>query len=164
MSHVIGLFKDSDQAGEAVSKLKAEDLAEELSVVTSDYEEGDFNPDKKQIERSAKDGAAAGAVGGGLIGLLAGLAAIPLPGTELLAIGGIGTTLASTGAGVVSGGVVGALVDYGMDQTKAEEYKKYVNEGQVLVAVEADSEEDATRVSRIMEDHQVNEMTITTNS
>lgn len=102
---------------------------------------------------TAVEGAKTGAVVGGSLGALAGIATvaglIPVIGPifaagpliALLGIGGgVATTAAGAVTGAVTGSIIGALVNMGASETEAKEYEDRVTAGDVLVAVEADDE------------------------
>ena len=113
---------------------------------------GDVKVTDNEVEGQAKSGittttpedAGEGAIKGtavGLgVGLLAGLAALIVPGVGLvLGAGALATALGgaalAAGAGAVSGGVVGYLKDQGVPETEAMTYHTNVANGGALLAV-----------------------------
>ena len=110
------------------------------------------------------DGAATGAVVGGSVGALAGLAAvagvIPVVGPILVAgpfvtmlglgTGVVGTTVAGAVTGAVAGGLVGALVNLGASESEAQAYEERVRAGDTLVVVHA---ADAERLAEVFTAH-----------
>jgi hypothetical protein len=109
------------------------------------------------------EGAQKGAVIGGSLGAIAGLATIagiipvigpifaagPLIAALGLGAGAIGTTAAGALTGAAAGGLIGALVALGLPKEKAKAYEDSVMAGNVLVAVHA---QDDTDVEPIMAD------------
>lgn len=102
---------------------------------------------------SGGEGVTTGAVVGGSLGALAGLAAvagaIPVIGPifaagplfAALGVGGaVGTAAAGALTGVIAGGVIGALVDLGASESEAREYEDRVRAGDVLVVVYVEDE------------------------
>jgi uncharacterized membrane protein len=98
-------------------------------------------------------GAAAGAMFGGIGGLLVGLAALAIPGIgPIVAAGPIAAALTGAGIGALTGGLLGALIDLGVDEDSAEYYAEGVRRGGTLVTAHVD-EGIAERVADIMERH-----------
>ena len=96
--------------------------------------------------------AAAGVVGGGVvggvIGLLAGVGALAIPGLgPIIAGGALASTLAGAGIGAVAGGLIGALIGMGIPEEDARYYETGLREGGILVTVDAGADAaDARRV------------------
>jgi len=108
-----------------------------------------------QTTEAAGTGAVGGGILGGLAGLLVGLGALTIPGIgPVLAAGplaaALGTTLAGAGIGAAAGGLVGALVGIGVPEEEAEYYAEGVRRGGVLVSVHASdaTADDATSALR----------------
>jgi len=112
-----------------------------------DYHGEDFPAD------DTVGGAAAGAIVGGIGGLLVGLAALAIPGIgPIVAAGPIAAALTGAGIGALTGGLLGALIDLGVDEDSAEYYAEGIRRGGTLVTVHVD-EGIAERVADIMERH-----------
>lgn len=104
------------------------------------------------------EGAAAGATLGGVIGagagLLASLGVIAIPGIgPLVAAGVLATTLTGAAGGAVAGGLLGALVDYGVSEDEAQVYAESVRRGSTLVSIRV-PENRADEAEQIMQDHE----------
>lgn len=97
------------------------------------------------------EGAKTGAVIGGSLGALAGIAAvagvIPIVGpifaagpllTALGVTGAVGTAAAGAITGAAAGGLIGALANLGVSEERAKIYADRVSIGNVLVAVYSD--------------------------
>ena len=127
---------------------------DDISLVASDaageyvdYHGEDFPAD------DTVGGAAAGAMLGGIGGLLIGLAALAIPGVgPIVAAGPIAAALTGAGIGALTGGLLGALIDLGVDEDSAEYYAEGVRRGGTLVTAHVD-EGIAERVADIMERH-----------
>jgi uncharacterized protein (TIGR02271 family) len=75
---------------------------------------------------------------GGVLGLLAGVGALAIPGIgPIIAGGALASTLAGAGIGAAAGGLVGALVGMGVPEEEARYYDRAVREGGILVTVRA---------------------------
>ena len=118
----------------------------------TDDETKEVNPEEVTATTPA-EGAKTGAVIGGSLGALAGIAAIagviPVIGPifaagPLLAAlgltGAVGTAAAGAIAGAAAGGLIGALVNLGVSEERAKVYADRVSIGNVLVAVYSDEE------------------------
>ena len=118
---------------------------EDVSIVSRATESGAAVSSDDDV--SAGEGAAVGAVWGGLVGL----AALLIPGIGPFVAGGA-LFAALTGAvtGAVVGGITAALVDFGgISEEEARGYETQVHAGKTLVAVKA-RDEDAVEVRRVL--------------
>lgn len=156
--NVYGLFRDYPAANQSVDRLIGAGYnRNDISVMTAANEAGvtwsnpntagepSGGPDET-IERAA-DGAAIG----GVAGLLAGVAALALPGVGPLFVAGpvasvLASTAAGTAAGAATGGLVGALEDAGVDRPKAVFLEEGLRNGGVVVAVKTDRDDEAQRI------------------
>ncbi|MBI2875195.1 MAG: hypothetical protein HYY09_08900, partial [Firmicutes bacterium] len=83
------------------------------------------------------EGTWTGTAVGGLAGLLAGAGTLAIPGLgPILAIG----PLAGILTGAVTGGIGGALVDFGIPETRGKELEKRVKEGKILALVRTEQD------------------------
>ena len=145
---VLGVFTSKDAAENLIRRLTSE-----LGVTTAEISYVYRNPDGSKTSEVEKtnngSSTATGAVVGGSIGALAGLATaagvIPVIGPifaagPLLAALGlagiVGTTAAGALTGVIAGSLVGALIDLGVSEHEAKEYEKRVEGGDILVGVQ----------------------------
>lgn len=134
---VTGVFTHQLDAVQAIHGLESRGFGEsEISLLMSDGLGEEF-----ALHRRSKmpKGAAAGAVGGGLLGaLVAGLTAvgtISTGGAGLLIAGPLVAALAGAGAGGGAGGLIGALIGAGMSEFEAKTFAERLDEGKILVAV-----------------------------
>lgn len=96
-------------------------------------------------------GAGTGAVIGGTLGWLAGIGALAIPGVgPLIAAGPILATLSGLAAGGTLGGLSGALVGTGIPEYEAQQYEGKLNQGNILISVHADDNDEAMRIREIM--------------
>lgn len=138
---ITGVFGTEAEATNAILELKRQGFkAEDISIVAKDRrhissiteETGTKSPEGVAV------GATAGGVLGGVTGLLAGLGALAIPGAgPLLAAGPIAAVLTGTAVGAGTGGLMGGLIGLGVPEKEAEEYNTRVDEGRILVLVDA---------------------------
>lgn len=131
-SHLIGIYRDKDQAERAIDGLVAAGLErDEISIVGRQAEISGHEP--------SGEGVASGAAMGGLTGLAIGLAALALPGVgPLFAAGPIAIALGGAGAGAIAGGLLGSLTEMGVDEADAQNYTEAVRQGNTLLLVGID--------------------------
>src|SRR5829696_9437168 len=106
---------------------------------TTDTVVGLFH-DNTQAERAIRDLKTAGFSDrqiGVLMGLLAGVGALVIPGIGPIVAGGaLASTLAGAGIGAAAGGLVGALIGMGIPEEEARYYERGFREGGILVTVD----------------------------
>jgi uncharacterized protein (TIGR02271 family) len=147
MKSVLALYDNSADAHEVVQELQDAGFhRDHISIATHSGEYGEYLDDDGRLvyddeDVSAGEGAAVGAVGGGILGLLAGLGAMAIPGVgPILAAGPLAGALVGAGAGAVTGGVVGGLIDMGVPEEDAGYYAEGIRRGGTLVSVRTDDD------------------------
>lgn len=167
----IGVFAEREQAEEAITALQ-NDLGipkDDISYVYRNTDDEVKEIDVDMLKTSTEDesvgqGAATGAVTGGAIGALAGIATVmgvipvigpifaagPLLAALGLGAGALGATAAAATTGAAAGGLIGALASLGVEDTKAKEYEDRVFAGDILVSVHA---ENASSVEECLSDN-----------
>lgn len=143
---ILGIFDDPTAARRAVETLRAGPLKlDDVSIVARATESGAAINSTDDV--SAGQGAAVGAVWGGLVGL----AALLIPGVgPFIALGALGAALTGAVTGAVVGGISAALIDFGgISEEDARGYEQQVHAGKTLVAVKA-RDEDAIEVRRVL--------------
>jgi len=144
---ILGIFDDPMAARRAMEALRESSLKlDDISIVTRATESGGAVSGADD-DVSAGEGAAVGAVWGGLVGL----AALLIPGVgPFIAGGALFAALTGAVTGAVVGGITAALIDFGgIPEEEARGYEQQVHAGKTLVAVKA-REEDAIEVRRIL--------------
>jgi uncharacterized protein (TIGR02271 family) len=145
---IVALYDDFSTAERVVQELvDAGFTRENISLVANDVagEYGhrytrteDLSTDYDDDDVSAGEGAGIGALEGGVLGLLAGLGALAIPGIgPVLAAGPLLGALIGATAGAVTGGLVAGLMDSGVPETDAQYYAEGVRRGGTLVSVHA---------------------------
>jgi uncharacterized membrane protein len=139
---------------------KAESIVSKLKAVSfSDNDISVVFPNKKSTKNfannhstrspvAAGDVAGAGSVLGGSVGLIAGIAALAIPGLgPFVAAGPLLGALSGAAAGAAVGGIAGGLMGMGISETEAKHYEKKLTEGNILISVHAEST-DQRQVAR----------------
>lgn len=158
---IIGIYDNHLEAVKAVKALKKEDFPLEHVSVIGKGEDVKEIEDAHVWEDSIISGGKIGAIFGGIIGILAGISMISIPGVGVVFLGGtLGATLAGAGAGTVTGALAGTFLGTlfgieegtegrieGEDATKEElkadmkKYREYLDDGKFLVLVHGPEEE-----------------------
>lgn len=151
---VVGLFGPESDADQVVAALLAEGYADgDISIIgpgRSTSSAGDGTSDGHQRGADAALGVrvAWGAGVAGAAGLLATAGVLTLPGFgPILALGPLAGTLTAA----AGGGLVGALVDWGIPEDASKRYQQQVREGNFLILLKAVG--DASRAMDCMGQH-----------
>ena len=149
-----GLFASRDDAERAAAALMDHGVdRDEISIVTRGEEI--TRPDDKKPTTEPREGittttatdagvgAAAGAGVGVAIGLLAGAAALFVPGFGLVMAAGplawaLGGAAGTAAAGAVAGGVFGGLRDMGADEQAVHDYEEGLRQGATFLSARSD--------------------------
>ncbi len=136
------IYDDPSLAAQAVRALEAAGFtSSEISIVRQDGDVDFVERKDDSVSDGATTGASVGLAAGAGAGLLASLGVIAIPGLgPLIAAGVLATTLATGAAGAVGGGVLGALIDYGISEEDAPVYAENLRRGGTLVSVRADDQ------------------------
>jgi uncharacterized membrane protein len=143
---ILGVFDDPAAARQAMDDLQASSLdLDDVSIISPSGEQAMAVGGEEHM--GAGEGAALGAVWGGLVGL----ASLLIPGVGPFVAGGaLFAALTGAATGAVIGGVAGALMDSaGLPEKEARDYETMVHSGKTLVAVKV-RDEDSMEVRRIL--------------
>ncbi|NLX91251.1 MAG: hypothetical protein GXZ07_06625 [Firmicutes bacterium] len=151
---VIGVFRSEERAREAINELKRQGFDErEISLIAKDNQGGrpeeTGEPENEGLtmgEQNVGDGTLTGSAIGGIAGLLAGAGALLIPGVGPIVAAG---PLAAFLTGVVGGGLVGSLVDFGIPEERGRHYEERVKRGDILVTLKA-GEDETPKVSSVL--------------
>ena len=157
MKTVVGLYDDVEDARQVIDDLMDAGIrANDINMVAGDPERRyatQLPGEDYEAGDGAVDGAVAGGVLGGLTGLLVGVGALALPGLGPIVVAGpLISGLVGAGVGAAGGGLIGALVSWGVSEEEAEFYLEGVRRGGTLVAVRT-PEEEVDAVAAIMDRH-----------
>lgn len=148
---MITLVRSYDSHAQARAAVNA---IEKLGVPASDISliaNGDLGTTREtdDVAETATGAGIGGVVGGGA-GLLAGLGMLAIPGLgPVIGVGWLAATAMGAAAGVVTGGIVGALVNAGADQEEAEIYSESIRRGATMVTARL-PEHDVSRIDKVL--------------
>jgi hypothetical protein len=121
------------------------------------------------LERNSKApegtaaGAGSGAVVGGILGWLAGVGLLAIPGLGMfVAAGPIMAMLSGIGVGGVLGGVTGALAGLGTPEYEAKRYEGRIRKGGILLSVHCDDREWVKTAREILDQTGAEDVSATT--
>ncbi|HEX8640142.1 MAG TPA: hypothetical protein VF704_03190 [Allosphingosinicella sp.] len=144
---VSAVFDSHSEAETAVRELRQAGVRDNaLSVIARRSEEGGDYGDADTHEVKEKgEGLIKGALAGGGVGALLGIAALAIPGVGPFAAAGAIAASAvpeaaaiGAGAGALAGGLTGLLTKHGVSDEDAGYYEGRINEGGVFVSVDTD--------------------------
>lgn len=157
--HAVGLFSSRREAETALHQLRDAGFNMDKVSVVSRNEDG--NPQRINAKPQSKDeqiaggagaGATAGAATGGIMGLIGSLGVLAIPGIGPAAEVGIilANTLLGSGIGAAGGGLVGALIGWGVPEDQANYYNNQVTQhGSYLIMVEG-TEQDIRNAQSVL--------------
>lgn len=153
---VYGVFSDRDDVEKTVAKLqKLNFVSSDISVVFPDKQ----HTREFAIERNTKSpegalaGGSTGFVVGGVLGWLAGIGTLAIPGIgPLIAAGPIVAAIAGAGVGSAIGGIAGALIGLGVPELEAKRYEEEIRRGRILMSVHCDNLANAKRAREVLEE------------
>lgn len=151
---VFGIFNNRMSLESTVTNLKNSGFANnDISVLMPTPESTKNFAHEKATK--APEGAAAGGTGGlaigGILGWLAGIGALAIPGVgPFVAAGPIVAAIAGAGIGGALGGIAGALVGLGIPEYEAKRYENLVKDGGMLLSVHVDNNDLRDRAKEIL--------------
>ncbi|HYE34244.1 hypothetical protein [Methylocaldum sp.] len=161
---VFCIARTRDQAESIIDRLKSSGFSNnDISVLFPDKSTTkDFAHEQ---HTKAPEGATAGGVTGmgvgAVLGWLAGIGTLAIPGLgPFIAAGPIMTALSGAAVGGAAGGLVGALVGMGIPEYEAKRYEGKIKDGNILISVHTDDSQQRSKVKDIFE--QVNAEDIAT--
>jgi len=142
---VSAVFDTHSEAETAVRELRQAGVSDSaLSVIARhDSGEGDYGDANTHEAKEKGEGFLKGALAGGGVGALLGIAALAIPGVGPLAAAGAIAASAvpeaaaiGAGAGALAGGLSGLLTKHGVSEEDASYYEGRIHEGGVFVSVD----------------------------
>ena len=152
-SSVFCIANSASQAEQIVEDLQSAGFdVSEISVLMPDTAgKHDFGHVKAtKAPEGATTGATAGGVTRGVLGLLAGIGALAIPGVgPFIAAGPIMAALSGAALGATTGGLVGGLIGLGIPEIEAKRYEQKLRAGNYLIAVDARDSDQVDRAKEI---------------
>jgi hypothetical protein len=148
---VVGIFDSVEDAEATLNDLRAAGFAEpDISLV---MQQRGTAPERGAGETKASEGTVTGASIGAVLGGVAGLAALAIPGIgPLLAAGPIAAALGALTGGAL-GGLVGSFGGLGIPTEHAKSYDAAVRAGGIVLAVRVPNRQADERAGQIMDRH-----------
>jgi len=155
MATVAGIFDNPLNANQAITDLLEIGIGrDDVSLMMSDKTRDRFNAVAGSESSRVLSDTTTGSISGGILGaLLAGLTAIgtlSIPGIGLLVFGPLIAISAGLGVGVVTGGVVGALVAAGLNQVDASKHADALKAGKAVLVIHNIPDEEVTSIRSIL--------------
>lgn len=163
---VICIAKTQSHAESIVSRLEQAGIStSDISVLMPDLNGSrDFSHEHHtKAPEGATIGVGTGGIAGGVLGLLAGIGALAIPGVgPFIAAGPIMATLSGAAVGATIGGIAGALVGLGIPEYEAKQYESKVKNGNILISVHTYDGDDTDRIEEILEAADAEDIFVTT--
>lgn len=166
----VGLFSSRQDAQDAMHRLRDTGFnMDQVSIIAKNEATGTMaganvaNEDKAdQIKGGAKTGAVSGAATGGFIGLIGSLGVLAIPGVGVAAEVGIllANTLIGGGLGAAGGGLVGALIGWGVPEDQAKYYNSRVDEYNDYMVVLEGTERDIRNAEATLGNYRIRDWNI----
>jgi hypothetical protein len=151
-----GLFTSSDAAERAYQAcIERGHAVGDVNVVVSEGTRAKLlqseDSIKAELASHKTEGGELGGPGGGRVGILVTIfaavgAAVALPAAGFIA-GPIAVALTAAGAAGAAAGLISALSDWGVPADRVRRYEEGIRKGDILLMVEARSEEEARQVA-----------------
>jgi len=162
---VICIASTRTQAEQIIERLQAAGFSNnDISVLFPDKTgTRDFAHEKgTKAPEGATAGAGTGVAVGGVLGWLAGIGALAIPGIgPFIAAGPIMAALGGAAIGGTVGGVAGALIGLGIPEYEAKRYEGKVKNGNILVSVHTDDSEEIKQAKKIFEMARAEDIAVT---
>ncbi|MGF1495398.1 MAG: general stress protein [Elainellaceae cyanobacterium] len=159
----IGLFRTYDEARSALYQLRDAGFNMDKVSIIANNPAGDASMAGATVEKSkseqASGGAGAGAVAGtatgGLMGLFGSLGVLAIPGVGPIAEVGIvlANTLLGGGIGAAGGGLLGALIGWGVPEDRANYYNTQVFENNEYLVVVDGTEQEIRNAETVLNNY-----------
>jgi hypothetical protein len=148
---VVGVFDRFEQADAALHELQGAGFSDrDISLV---MQQSGSAPEMGAGETKADQGTVTGASVGAVLGGVAGLAALAIPGIgPILAAGPIAAAVGALTGGAL-GGLIGSFGGLGIPTEHAKQYDAAVRAGGVVVAVRVPDRAADDRASQILRQH-----------
>lgn len=151
---VFGILTTREAAEKVVDRLKAAGFtSNDISVLLPDTSgtHGFAYEHATKAPEGVTTGGTTGFVVGGVLGWLAGIGSLAIPGLgPFIAAGPIMAALSGAAVGSAIGGITGALIGMGIPEYEAKRYENRVKEGNILVSVHTENGDQIDRAKDIL--------------
>ncbi len=152
---IIAMFNSEDAAEKAVAELREYGFDKgDISVLAKDAGQEQKQQEGAEGAEKLTGGIAAGGTLGALVGAAAGAGALAIPGIGPIIAAG---PIAALVSGAATGGIAGALVDWGIPEEQGKEYENDIKQGKILVSVKTD-EKQITEAQKILRENGAEKM------
>jgi hypothetical protein len=162
---VICIANTRFQAEQIVEALKEANFSNnDISILFPDKETTrDFAHEKHtKAPEGAIAGVGTGGIIGGILGWVAGIGALAIPGVgPFIAAGPIMAALSGVAVGAAVGGITGALIGLGIPELEAKRYEGKVRAGNILISVHAENGNDISMAKSIFERFEAADICVT---
>ena len=150
----IGSLKTRDRLKDVLEQLHAAGFSETaISIAAADHEPGADPADEPPRKGSDKlrDLSIGAASGGVLLGSLAGLASLVIPGLGVFLVAGpLAVALGDAIAGGAVGAVAGALIGMRIPDHQAKQYEESLRHGGAIVSAHAQNEKELESAMQVL--------------
>lgn len=151
---IVGIVDTQQQAEQVVTDLQRVGFDPPDVAIVSPILEGsqDFAFERRtKAPEAALTGAGTLGALGAILGLLAGIGALAIPGLgPLMAAGPLLAALSGAAIGALIGGMIGAIVGMAIPELVARRYESRPSRGNILVAVHVNSREAARDAAAVL--------------
>ncbi len=152
---VFGIAQNIDQAETIVNELKIAGFSNnDVSVLFPDKSTTkDFAHEKHtKAPEGAAIGGTVGLGAGAVLGWLAGIGSLAIPGVgPFIAAGPIMGALSGAAVGAATGSLTGALIGVGIPEYEAKRYEEKIRGGRVLISVHTRNSDERDKAKDIFE-------------
>ncbi|BBA36751.1 putative uncharacterized protein [Methylocaldum marinum] len=162
---VFCIARTRDQAELIIDRLRSAGFSNnDISVLFPDKSTTkDFAHEQHtKAPEGATTGGVTGMGVGAILGWLAGLGTLAIPGVgPFVAAGPIMSALSGAAIGGATGGLVGALVGMGIPEYEAKRYEGKIKNGNILISVHTDDSQERSKVKEIFERANAEDIAVT---
>jgi hypothetical protein len=149
------IARTREQVEQIVSQLRVLGFSNDDISVLLPERSGTRDFAHEQHTKAPEGAAAGGAAGmgvGAVLGWLAGIGTVAIPGVgPFIAAGPIMAALGGAAVGGATGGILGMLAGMGIPEYEAKRYEGKLHEGNILVSVHTDDMEERSRAKKVFE-------------
>ncbi|MGV2828465.1 hypothetical protein [Myxosarcina sp. GI1(2024)] len=159
----VGTFPTHSRAEKALIELRDAGFnMDRVSAIakTAEGEAANGEVELKSVGDRAKGGAglgaSMGAATGGFLGIIGSLSILAIPGVGPAVEAGVilGNALLGSGIGATGGGLVGALIGWGIPEEEAKHYQELLSQGSYVIVVEG-TEAEVNGAEAILKNRQI---------